>query len=175
MTVFGADQVGRQTPSVRQHLEVNLDAQASRFIHHVQHDDRRDAQRAGLHDHASLPVDLRGIQHQHEQIARGGGQKRSDHLFIVRESLQVIDAGQVYELDQLIVQTQARREEVNRDARPVADARSSMGDTVKQHRLATVGLAQDGNPPLANNLDWMSSDLGLTGARGTLCATSHVD
>ena len=72
-------------------------------------------------------------------------QEMADYLFVVGEAVKVVDAGQVNQLDHLAGEEQLGAEQVDSDARPVADPGRSAGGAVEERGFAGIRHAHQGD------------------------------
>jgi len=108
------------------------------FVGHVQQQHGRQAQLLDLQGKAELALDLGGVEDDDNQIERIFFHEMAYYLFVVGEAVQVVDAGQVNQFDHLAGEQQLGAQQVDRDARPVADPGRSAGGAVEERGFAGV-------------------------------------
>jgi hypothetical protein len=67
-------------------------------------------------------LELGGVDYDADQVYRVVFDEVADYLFVVRESVQIIDSGQVNDVNSLAAEEYACAEQFNRNPWPVANA-----------------------------------------------------
>jgi len=67
-------------------------------------------------------VDLRGVDDDAQQINRVMVQEAPHHLFVLRKTVQIVQAGQINHFDHLCTQQNFGTKQINGNAGPVANA-----------------------------------------------------
>ena len=124
------------------HLDrVDTNAELLRLVRHVEQQHAGEAEPLDLHRERELAIHLHRVQHDRHQIDRRRLQQLADHALVVGKPVHVVDAGQVDDLDHVAAEQDLRRQQIDRDARPVADARRRARHSIEECRLARVGHA----------------------------------
>ena len=98
-----------------------------------------------LQGQAQLAIDLAGIEDQHQQIQRGALQEAPHDCFVLRQAVQVVDAGEVNQLEVLPLELNIALVQVHREPRPITDRRMAAGDAIKEGGFAGIGHAHQGH------------------------------
>ena len=141
LAVLGRNEADRHAQPAGERIALDRDAERGGLVRHVQHQHERDAELRQLREQVQLALELRGVQHHQHDVDALLAQEGRDDLLVLGEPAQVVDPGQVDELHHLVAEQQLRAQQIDRDARPVADLGLRAGQAVEQGRLARVGHA----------------------------------
>lgn len=142
VTVLGADGGDLDAHFARQALAVDLDAETAGLIAHVEQQQHRQAEFLELQGQRQLAVELGRVGDHQQQVDRVVLQEAARDALVLGETVQVVEAGQVDDLDHVGAEQHLRRQQVDGDTRPVADFRRRAGQAIEEGRLAGIRHAE---------------------------------